>query len=197
MLHAGIDTARIDKHPDQPRKSKHACFLGRLTSQKGIFDLLDVMERIANADADFHLTLMGNGPERAALASAIKSRKLSNITLKGFVTEEEKFAILKSSEFFLFPSYEEGWGIALAEALYSGCKVVTYELAHYRDIFREFPKYAPLGNSAEFANVVLSNIGPPASEEQRSFIRQYDDKNVVQQFDATLKRLVTESSART
>ena len=34
---------------------------------------------------------------------------------------------MKRSGFFFFPSYEEGWGIALAEALYCGCKAVCFK----------------------------------------------------------------------
>jgi glycosyltransferase involved in cell wall biosynthesis len=189
VLHAGFDTKKVNRFPDQPKKAKQACFLGRMTSQKGIFDLLAVMEKIAQADPEFRLVMMGNGPERAAFVAELEKRRIENIVVKGFVSEEEKYTILKESAFFFFPSLEEGWGIALAEALYCGCKVVTYELPHYRGIFGPYPVYVPLGDHAAFAQAVISHFDAPADPEQKRFIAQYDDAQVVRQFAENLERL--------
>ncbi|MBI3878697.1 MAG: glycosyltransferase [Verrucomicrobia bacterium] len=189
ILHAGFDTKKVDRFPDQPKKMKQACFLGRMTSQKGIFDLLDVMERVAKADPEFRLLMMGNGPERAAFVAELEKRRLANVIVKGFVSDEEKYAILKESAFFFFPSLEEGWGIALAEALYCGCKCVTYELPHYRSIFGEFPAYVPLGDRVAFADAVIANLNSPADPAQKNFIAQYDDVQVVRQFAENLEQL--------
>jgi glycosyltransferase involved in cell wall biosynthesis len=189
VLHAGFDTQKVDRFPDQPKQAKQACFLGRMTSQKGIFDLLDVMERVAKADPEFRLVMMGNGPERAAFVAELEKRRLTNVTVKGFVSEEEKYTTLKQSAFFFFPSLEEGWGIALAEALYCGCKAVTYELPHYRGIFGDFPVYVPLGDRAAFAEAVIRHFNAPADPAQKRFIAQYDDAQVVRQFAENLERL--------
>jgi glycosyltransferase involved in cell wall biosynthesis len=179
VLHAGFNVEVIDKHPPRPKNPNQACFLGRLTSQKGIFDLLDVMERIGKDCPEFRLVIMGTGPERDALLSAIAQRKITSIILKGFVTDEEKYAILKESGFFFFPSYEEGWGIALAEALYCGAITVCYELPHYRSIFGEYPVYVELGNRQQFAERFLENRARLASSAQVNFIKQYSDQAVV------------------
>lgn len=109
--------------------------------------------------------------------------------LKGFVSEEEKYAILKQSGFFFFPSYEEGWGIALAEALYCGATAVCYELPHYRSIFGNFPVYAELGNPAQFAERFLANRTRQAPIEQIDLMRQYDDQAVVQDLVQKLEML--------
>jgi len=75
---------------------------------------------------------------------------LTNIQLAGFVSEEEKLLLLRNQNTFFFPSYEEGWGIALAEALYCECRCICYELPHYRSIFGDFPIYARLGDADDF-----------------------------------------------
>jgi glycosyltransferase involved in cell wall biosynthesis len=195
VLHAGINTAKIDTFPDHPKHSRQACFLGRLTSQKGIFDLVEVMEIIGKTMPEFRLVMMGNGPERAALADAIQKRNLQNVILKGFVTDEEKYRILKESAFFFFPSFEEGWGIALAEALYCGCKAITYELPHYRSIFADYPLYVPLRDKAAFAQTLLDHRHDLAAPEQKSFIAQYDDAAVVRQFESGLEKLAAARDA--
>lgn len=94
--------------------------------------------------------------------------------------------LLKKSACFFFPSYEEGWGIALAEALYCECRCVCYELPHYRSVFGDFPVYARLGDPADFVRAFQQ--GGAVSPEQKNSVRQYDDQLVA-------RRLVEHLSA--
>jgi glycosyltransferase involved in cell wall biosynthesis len=123
--------------------------------------------------------MAGSGPERDFFAREMQRLKLTNIELAGFVSEAEKFSLLKKSKYFFFPSYEEGWGIALAEALYCECRCICYELPHYRSIFGDFPVYAKLGDAADFIRAFRQ--GGEVSSEQKKIMRQYDDPLVTQQ----------------
>jgi len=179
VLPAGFDAAAIDRVPLAKRDPNLACFIGRLVSQKGIFDLVQVMEGLRQTRPAMRLVIMGTGPEQPLLQAELERRQLRNVELAGFVTEAQKFARLREAAFFFFPSYEEGWGIALAEALYCGCRCVCYELPHYRSIFRDFPAYARLGDPEDFQRAVLAagQGGPIPGQEE--FIRQYDDPRIV------------------
>ncbi|HYG24344.1 MAG TPA: glycosyltransferase [Verrucomicrobiae bacterium] len=176
ILPAGFDAHLIDSVRAEARDPDLACFVGRLVSQKGIFDLLHVMKSLSRSRPGLRLIMAGTGPEGEFLATEMKRLEVTNIELAGFVTEEEKIALLKRSQFFFFPSYEEGWGIALAEALYCGCRCFCYELPHYRSIFSEYPIYVKPGDHAAFAQAVES--AGPVSETQKTFMRQYDDPEV-------------------
>lgn len=190
VLHAGFDAAALDRVPAPPKDPKLALFIGRLTSQKGIFDLLPVMAEIQREDPAFRLVLVGTGPDREFLLTEIKRLGLQGVTLAGFVTEEEKIRLLKQACYFFFPSYEEGWGIALAEALYCECRCVTYELAHYRPIFGDFPAYARLGDWADFLRAFRQIRPQPVPAGQKSFLRRYDDPNIARQFVEHLRAIV-------
>jgi glycosyltransferase involved in cell wall biosynthesis len=150
-----------------------------MVSQKGIFDLLQVMAELAQTQPTFKLVMVGTGPERDFFIAEMKRRKLDNIELAGFLSETEKISLLKKSAYFFFPSYEEGWGIALAEALYCECRCVCFELAHYRSIFGDFPSYARLGDANDFMRAFRE--AGPVRAEQKKFLRQYDDPEVVRQ----------------
>jgi glycosyltransferase involved in cell wall biosynthesis len=179
ILPAGFDAGFIDRVPPQEKDPNLACFIGRMVSQKGIFDLLKIMAELSRTHPDFRLVMVGTGPERDFFISEMQRLKLTNIRLAGFISEEEKIVLLKKSAYFFFPSYEEGWGIALAEALYCECRCVCYRLPHYQSIFGDFPAYVHLGDIGDFIRV-LNQCGPIAAD-QRQFIRQYDDPHVVQQ----------------
>jgi glycosyltransferase involved in cell wall biosynthesis len=179
ILPAGFDAGFIDRIPPQEKDPQLACFIGRLVSQKGIFDLLKVMAELARTNPDFRLVMVGTGPERDFFVSEMQRLKLTNIQLAGFISEEEKIVLLKKSACFFFPSYEEGWGIALAEALYCECRCLCYQLPHYQSIFDDFPAYVRLGDPEDFIRV-FHQCGSIASGQQQ-FMRQYDDPHVARQ----------------
>jgi len=179
ILPAGFDAGFIDQVAAQKKDPNLACFIGRMVSQKGVFDLLKVMAELAQTHPDFRLIMVGTGPERDFFIAEMQRLKLTNIQLAGFISEEEKIKLLKKSAYFFFPSYEEGWGIALAEALYCECRCLCYELAHYRSIFGEFPAYVRLGDVKDFIRVL--NLCGPVAAGQRQFLRQYDDPSVAEQ----------------
>jgi len=191
ILPAGFDAAFIDSVPAEAKDPNLACFVGRLVSQKGIFDLVKVMDELRGSHPNLRLVMAGTGPERDFLAAEIQRLKLNNIQLAGFMSEQEKIALLKRSGFFFFPSYEEGWGIALAEALYCECRCLCYELPHYRSIFGEFPVYVRLGDPEDFVRAFRQS--GPVSPEQKTFLRQYDDPLVAQQLADHLTTVVEES----
>jgi glycosyltransferase involved in cell wall biosynthesis len=191
ILPAGFDAAFIDRVPPQAKAPNLACFVGRLVSQKGIFDLLQVMAKLAHSHPDLRLIMAGTGSERDFLILEMQRLKLANIQLAGFVSEEEKIVLLKKSKYFFFPSYEEGWGIALAEALYCECRCICYELEHYQSIFGDFPIYARLGDPDDFARAFRQS--GEVSPGQKSFMRQYDDPLVARQLVEHLAAVASNS----
>jgi glycosyltransferase involved in cell wall biosynthesis len=191
ILPAGFDAAAVDRVAPQSKDKNLGCFIGRLVSQKGIFDLLKIMAELGRSHPEFRLVMAGTGSERDFLMAEIQRLHLTNIQLAGFVSEEEKLLLLKKSKYFFFPSYEEGWGIALAEALYCECRCICYELPHYRSIFGDFPVYARLGDTDDFTRAFQQSGEVPP--EQKKFMRQYDDRLIVRQLVEHLTA-VTQSS---
>jgi glycosyltransferase involved in cell wall biosynthesis len=56
--------------------------------------------------------------------------------------------LLKGCELFVFPSNEEGYGIAIAEAIAADKPVLAYELPHYCEVFNDSLVTAPVGDVA-------------------------------------------------
>jgi glycosyltransferase involved in cell wall biosynthesis len=194
VLPAGFDAAFIDGIPAEKKDPALGCFVGRMVSQKGIFDLLRVMPELARTNPEFKLVMAGTGPEREAFAAEVQRLKLTNIELAGFISEAEKISLLKRSTYFFFPSYEEGWGIALAEALYCECRCLCYELPHYRSVFGELPVYARLGDAADLLRVFRASGPVPAG--QKDFLRRYDDPLVATQLAEHLSNVARMNAGR-
>ncbi len=180
IANAGIDINAIESSSTKSlAREDDVLFVGRLTQQKGIYDLIDVAKALSRQGRK--LIIVGDGQDKGRLQQLIKDNKLKNIVLQGFVTQAEKYKLMKTIGVFVFPSYEEGWGISPAEALYCGQNVILYELSHYRSIFSDYPVYCPLGNKDRLSEAVSMAhvLKEPQERAQVEFMKQYDDVEVV------------------
>jgi glycosyltransferase involved in cell wall biosynthesis len=96
--------------------------VARLAAVKGPDLLLAAMESIPGEHRP-HLVLVGDGPLRAGLEAAARQRGLP-IYFTGFRQNDELPRLFCAADFFVLPSREEPWGIAVAEAMASGLPVV-------------------------------------------------------------------------
>src|SRR5439155_26257073 len=70
---------------------------------------------------------------------------------------------------FVTPSREEGWGIAISEALQAGAKVVCYDLPVYREVHEGAHLYVvPIGDPKRFADQVVDIVQRAASPEKNA-----------------------------
>lgn len=64
-------------------------------------------------------------------------KKLSNIKLLGYVSDQEVKWLMKNCKAFIFPSYYEGFGIPPLEALSVGAKIIVADSSSLSDIYRD------------------------------------------------------------
>jgi glycosyltransferase involved in cell wall biosynthesis len=129
----GVDYNAIESVKPVDKVTYDACFCGRLVKTKGVYDLIDVWKLVTISYPDSKLVIVGDGPEYTTLSNKIKQANLEkNIQLTGFLSERDKFLTMKRSRIFIFPSYEEGWGIAVAEAIACGLAVILYDIEAYK-----------------------------------------------------------------
>lgn len=98
--------------------------LGRLSVEKGFDRLIDAFCRVASEHPDWHLVLVGEGPERSRLEQQAREAALSDrIHLPGWF--ENPWTALQSADLFVLPSRYEGFPNALLEAMAAGLAVIA------------------------------------------------------------------------
>lgn len=111
----------VDRSPPFDKIEFVAC--GRLTKQKNFSFLLESISKV-KTDKAFHLTLLGDGPDRDRLQELVKKLDLQGkVTLAGYVSKPCDY--FKKSHCLLVSSLWEGFGNVIVEALASGMFVIS------------------------------------------------------------------------
>jgi len=105
-------------------------YVGRLSAEKGLERLRAPLDAIPNAS----LALVGEGPHRAALERHFSGAR---VRFTGALRGEDLASAFASADMFVFPSETDTFGLALLEALASGCPVVAARAGGVPDVVRE------------------------------------------------------------
>ena len=114
---------------DRPRT---AVFVGRLLPFKG---LTIALRAIADAGDDWHLEVLGEGPDRERCEALAGRLGLgARVRFRGRVPRHEALAAIASADVLLAPSSHESSGWAVAEAVTIGTPVVALGVGGHAEI---------------------------------------------------------------
>jgi glycosyltransferase involved in cell wall biosynthesis len=180
----GVDIDLIE-HSKAEKKVYDGIFVGRISRDKGIFDLVQIWKQVAAWRPDSKLVVVGQGPDLLRLKEMIEDENMSsNIILKGSCSDAELYAHVKASKLFLFPSRFEGWGLAVGEALACGLPVVCYGIPALLEVFAECHSvfFVPTWDAARFAQVVKKVLKDDNFEKLKAvseaYVTRFDWTNV-------------------
>ncbi len=134
-------------------KQNRFLYVGRLSNEKGIRDLIDCwMEN----SMDSRLEIAGDGPLKKELEKKTKNRK--NISWLGQQSKKEILRLLSESKGLIFPTRcYEGQPLILLEAMSMGCPVITSRIGNPKNIIQHGENglhFSP-GNRREMYNQLL------------------------------------------
>ncbi|MEI2453727.1 MULTISPECIES: glycosyltransferase family 4 protein [Lysobacter] len=144
LIHPGVDTLPPSGTERDPQSPVRLLILGRLVRRKGaLWFLREVMPRLLERALPVTLDIVGDGPDRAALATAISELDLrATVSLHGAVDESVKLGLLARCDLVLMPNIRapgdpEGFGLVALEAGVSERYVLAADLEGLRDAISE------------------------------------------------------------
>ncbi len=104
----------------------HLLFLGLITQQKGIYDLIQVLKEHFTELRDRIILHIGGNGEVEYLQQLIKKQKLCDmIKYEGWLEGERKSQLLTACDVFILPSYTEGLPMSILEAMSYGKPIIA------------------------------------------------------------------------
>ncbi|MBI6630254.1 glycosyltransferase family 4 protein [Pontibaca salina] len=105
--------------------------VGRLVPAKNFEAALKALARLA--DQNIHYTIVGDGPERAALEDlATRLGVQVRVEFAGYVSDIRDH--LRKADIFLMPSNWEGFGLAAVEAMNASLPIIAADVPGLRDV---------------------------------------------------------------
>ena len=110
--------------------NKNIISIGKLSKNKGFFDLLDIMKILVDRDPEIKLFLIGDGKESRAIKAKIKELNLvDNVVLTGFLNQFEIESYMLKSSVYAMCTKNENYGMNLLEAMNYGLPTFAFDSA--------------------------------------------------------------------
>ena len=167
---AGVDMQRFDSKrfsSDQckalrqslaiPDDAPVLLFMGRITVDKGVRELLQAFEMLKAAASDAHLVFVGRFDSESGVAGAIMPGdigRLRDTHVVGYTETPESY--LAIADILCLPSYREGFGTVVIEAAAMGVPTVGTDIYGLSDavVHGETGLLVPPRNVAELASAL-------------------------------------------
>ena len=110
-------------------KKKGECFrivsAGRLHRLKGFALAIKAFEDFSKKYPNSEFNIIGKGPEYSRLSKTILERNLSaKVKISSWMNRQDLLAQFRESDVFLFPSFRDGGGAVVVEAMAAGLPVI-------------------------------------------------------------------------
>ena len=192
VIYPGVDFAYFTPRPALRTSQPSFAYVGRLKKYKGVDLLIRAFARLRHPTAV--LEIAGAGDYRPALERLAASLDLGgHVRFLGFVSEEEKLALLRRSWAVALASPKEGWGLTNVEAAACGTPVVASNSPGIRESVRDGVTgfLAPHGDvaalAAAFARLAESTeLVQTMGQSARTFAETFTWERTAQQTEAHL-----------
>jgi glycosyltransferase involved in cell wall biosynthesis len=112
-------------------------WVGRIEGHKGLNLAIEAMTRLRDR-MDWHMTVLGDGRQRAGIEAKVASQGLSErFTFLGAVPFSEVHNHLNDADVFLFPALRDSFPHQILEAMAHGKPTVTLNHSGMRDLLPE------------------------------------------------------------
>jgi glycosyltransferase involved in cell wall biosynthesis len=130
--------------------------VGRLTEEKGHDVLIKAFKDFLNPELfhknNFYLIIAGGGKLEPKLRGLAKELSIADrVLFTGVFNEEDKVKLYSSFDVFVFPSYTEGFGISLMEAMYLNVPVICSDIEVLKEVGGDTVRYFSMGSSVDLA----------------------------------------------
>lgn len=193
----GIDDAPLDIQAptDTP---PYVLFLGSMNPRKNLAGALRGFRHYKDqTNGDLHMLVVG-AEKSMFRAAGSADAAVDDVHFLGYVDESRKWSLLSGAQALLLPSFLEGFGLPVGEAIKLGTPVVVSDIPVFRELFGEIPVYvtpeSPASIAAGLARVVNeAGAGRAAPEQQQAFAGRFAWSTAAAHYLSLLRSLVARS----
>jgi len=121
-----------------PQDKKLLLYVSRIAKEKNVDFLFEAIRKLASKRNDFHILLIGGGPELKYYRSMLNQWNIDQIvTFTDMLPKKETNRYFGAADIFVFPSITETQGIVITEAMAAGVSAVAVNKMGPSDIIED------------------------------------------------------------
>ena len=197
VLYNAVDLDKIEEIKKQNKRDfrkEHAVaedavvvtFTGRLLKEKGIYELIEAVERYNRSQNPIYLLIAGDGEEM----QYVKQHRSRYIIPLGRLQFPDIIALLEQSDIFCLPSVSEGFATSALEAAACGCYIITTKRGGTKELVST-PDYGIVIDDNSSKNIFNALSDAVNNEEKRKKAKQlcYEKLEKTFTWEQTVDRL--------
>lgn len=132
---------------------KYILYLGTIEPRKNILGIVSAYKKSSLLDDGYMLIIAGaSGWKNEGVFESAK--KIAGVKCIGYVDDEDKTALYKNADLFVFPSLYEGFGLPVLEALACDTPVITSDRSSLSEIFGDYAYLVNPNNIGEISGAM-------------------------------------------
>lgn len=154
--------------PSRPPASPYILAVSTIKPIKNISKLVEAFALILQkCHVDLDLVLVGRDALGTIRDQAKRLGLDEKVILTGYVSDEELYDYYASASVFVLPSFYEGFGLPILEAMYCGCPVACSSAPALKEVGGDAAVYFDPNSTADMARAILDGI-----EQRQELVRK-------------------------
>ena len=146
----GIDEIFFGE-PEPPAMPRYFLFVGNDKPHKNVGRLIDAFAQVRRRDAGVQLVVVG--------AEFDRFNAVAGVTVTGFVPAGRLAALYRGATALVMPSFEEGFGLPVAEAMACGTPVIASDIPSLHEVAGDAALYFDPRSTASLVEAMIQVDG--------------------------------------
>lgn len=160
-------------------------YMANFRPSKGTMDVLSIYKNI-RSKINCKLLMIGGFTSdifESEVLNYIKEESIADVEFLGFLEGVEKYLSLSSGSLFIYPSYDDSFGLVILEAQALGLPVCAYDVGSMHQIVnKERGSVVGLGDAVALEEACVGWLKVGRLQPDTDFLNDYDLKTYIDRF---------------
>lgn len=191
VIHHGVENGSRTQEKKIPVPPRYVLFVGKRDAYKNFTVVPQALQILRERVPDLELICVGGGPFSASERALLTDVGMAGQARQISATSGQLAFLYRNARCLIFPSFHEGFGLPVLEAMAEGCAPVISDIPCFREIADELAVFVDPGDPASVADGIAQAVaGEITREKFAERVRSFSWEETARKANAVYKNLV-------